>query len=359
MARLWADSFDHYDTAHVSAKYTTTVRDSIVPGVDGSLVISPGTGRCGTNSLHLRENPGGTYIVRGVQPGDNRMITGMSVKRLSGSNSLQIWGLLKSASYGLRCYMNISGGFDFVTDSGALASEVYSSPGGLFQNDISQFIEWKIDLSNDAVGTITIQVNGVQVWTTTGIETFADGVGAPPYTGFLLGGANFSSGAEAYIDDWYLLDGTGSRLNDFLGDVRVEALEPTSAGGQQQWTLGAGSSHWSAVDDGAAPDDDTTYIESNTVAQVDTNVFEDSALPTTGTVHAVQVTILAKKDQPGNRLLAAVTRQSATNYVGSNLAVNQDSYTFIEGGFDVNPATGVAWTITEVNNAEFGVKVTA
>jgi hypothetical protein len=68
--------------------------------------------------------------------------------------------------------------------------------------------------------------------------------------------------------------------------------------------------------------------------------------------------MLAKKDLPGNRLIAPVVRQGGVNYLGDDLGVNQDSYLFDHAVFQENPATSAPFTITEVNTDEWGVKVT-
>lgn len=346
MALLWADTCgDHYATADLDRVWDSIGTASVVAG-----------GRCSSNCIKC--NPGG--VLKGVNSTGTTVIFGVAVKPINDGQS-------QSDNYNgmTRLCTLYRGGTDFLgimmTASGALwglrnpslpfadTREAFLTYGGIVQWNIYQFYEVKMDL---AAGTMTVQVNGQEVWSDTGLTLTTS---PTDWTGISFG-SSFNS--TTYIDDVYIADGSGAENNDFLGDVRVEALEPTADGAVQDWTLGAGSSHWSAVDDGATPDDDTSYIESNTAGDTETNIHEDSALPTTGQIFGVQVNILAKKDQPGNRLLAAVTRQGGSNYVGDDLGVNQDEYTYIYDIFQTNPATSAQWTVTEVNDSEWGVKVT-
>lgn len=168
------------------------------------------------------------------------------------------------------------------------------------------------------------------------------------------GGSNGSP--ELRRDDFYVCDGTGSVNNDFLGDVRIQSIFPTATGNSTQWTRGGTDSgnDWSQVDD-ADPTEDTDYIYTSTTSNKDTFVF-GNLTPTTGTVKGVQHLVYARKDDAGTRQIAAVYRPSSTDYDGATQTIG-DSYTYYAEIKETSPATSSAWTISEVNGAEFGVKL--
>ena len=348
MSLLAWDSFDYDDTAHLAAYYETVEAGaSIVAG-----------GRCSTNCLRTEGTPSFRGVEKGLSTSDSTIIFTAAIKRISGTNSGVLFQVMHGGTGGLQIYLSSNGSISGrASPSAPFAPVTFTTPGGLMASNAFHHLQMKILLSN-TVGRVQIRVDGSLTDNYDSgavLNTTDNGV---TYTGVRIGGMGFTSGNLIYYDDLVIMDSLGTTCKDFLGDIRVEALEPTAAGNKQQWTLGAGSSNYSAVDDGATPDDDTTYITSSTVNQIDTNITEDSALPTSGIVHAVGMKLLAKKDQPGNRTIAPVTRISGTDYVNSDLTVNQDSYTYRPEAWEVSPATAVAWTITELNGAEFGVKLT-
>jgi hypothetical protein len=161
-----------------------------------------------------------------------------------------------------------------------------------------------------------------------------------------------------YVDDYYACDIQGSTNNDFLGDVRVQAVFPNGNGNYSQLTndLGNMTNNYTHVDE-ADPNDDTDYVESSNAGDKDTYTYQD--LPTTtGTVYGVQVMTYAKKTDSGSRTIRNLARLSGTDADnGSDIAL-PSGYTYLPSIFETKPGGG-AWTITDVNNAEFGVKVTA
>jgi hypothetical protein len=144
---------------------------------------------------------------------------------------------------------------------------------------------------------------------------------------------------------------------DFLGDVRVQALLPTGNGNSSQLVGSDGNStdNYLLVDE-VPPNEDTDYVESATVNDKDTYVF-GNLTPTTGTVFGVQIVAEARKTDAGVRSFKSVARLSATEADGPDTTLST-TYAFYMDKRDTKPGGG-SWTITNVNDAEFGVKVTA
>jgi hypothetical protein len=200
---------------------------------------------------------------------------------------------------------------------------------------------------------VQLHVNGVEELNLSGIDTVSDASGVG-LTGFSF---IASQSFEYLIDDLYALDTTGAAPNNtFLGDVRVEYLRPTANGAHQDFALVGALSHWEAVDDDATPDDDTSYIHSATVGEIDTEIYANTGLPS-GTIFGVQVDLFARKTDSGFREIRPIVRHAGADYQGDALAPSFASYVYLLHVFELNPGTAAAWTIADVNSAEYGVRI--
>ena len=164
---------------------------------------------------------------------------------------------------------------------------------------------------------------------------------------------------DYYFDDLYVCNNVGSINTDLLGDVRVASLLPSGAGALNDWSRGGTDSgaNYSQVDEGAY-NADTDYVRSNTIGATDTYVYPD--LPAAAaSVKAVVAQFVGRRDDAGARSVQAVVRQSGTNSLSPGVANMSASYTSAQLVMDVNPATGLAWNVSEVNGDEFGLRISA
>lgn len=216
------------------------------------------------------------------------------------------------------------------------------------------YLEVKATIS-DAAGVFVVRANGATVLNLSAVDTKQT---ANAFASIVYFGPNVSvtSGINLDYDDLYVLDGSGSVNNDFLGDCKVEAIYPTGAGATTAWTPSAGA-NWDAVNE-APPTGDTDYVSSATAGQTDTYAYGDLSVATSGTVKAVQATALARKDDAGSRSLALVARPGSTDRVGATQAV-ADTYAAYAQVWDVNPDTSAAWTVAQVNASSFGQRLIA
>jgi hypothetical protein len=118
--------------------------------------------------------------------------------------------------------------------------------------------------------------------------------------------------------------------------------------------LKGNTAKYTAVDDPFSHDSDTSYIASATPG--DRQTFDFPNLGTTGTVRAVQITTMARKDDAGTRTLASVVRRGTTNYDGTAVPLSA-SYIAVDYVYEQDPSTSAAWTVTNIDAGEFGVKV--
>jgi len=174
--------------------------------------------------------------------------------------------------------------------------------------------------------------------------------------GWSYGGGNQN---EAWFDDLYICNAAGTINNDRLGDVRVATLLPSGTGALAQFTRGGTDSgnNWDQVNE-ANINADTDYVFSNTVGNTDTYAYTDLPAGAVSVKGAV-AQFAARRDDAGSRTLRGIVRQGGTNYNTPATANMTASYASAQLPMDVNPATGLAWTVSDVNADEFGVQVVA
>ena len=338
MTLLTTDSFDNYTP--LGLRWTDVVNGAF------------STGRSGPSSYRSVGNgsPGG-YIERQLAGTATTIIVGCAVlQTLSPGSGISGWISLIENGVGTHVDLRFNGSNFYVTRSGALLGT-----GATFVQQSRWYsIEMKVVI-HDTTGSIELRIDGVVELNLTNIDTRSGG------TGFVdrirLGrNVNFPQ-FDAFFDDLYVCDTAGSVNNDFLGDVRVEALLPTANGNSSVLVGSDGNStdNYLLVDE-ASPNSDTDYVESSAVGDKDTYVFGNLS-PSSGTVFGVLVLPYIRKTDAGIRKMASVARVSGTEVDSADKTLST-SYAYMPDVRETKPGGG-AWTISDVNGAEFGIKVTA
>jgi hypothetical protein len=343
MALRFADGFDAYQTAAI-AKYWKTLYNS------AAVSISAGSGRNGTASLRLSSGWN-----RGVDKTIDSQATwilgiGITMSALPSATAT-IFGLYDNTT--LHCDLRLTaGGFLQITRNGTVLGTGTSA----LSAGVYYYIEFKVTIS-DTVGVAGCRINGVSELALTSQDT-RNGANATADTFRILGVTGIDAGTTINTDDFYACDGTGGGSdNDYLGDVRVEAIFPSGNGNSSQF-LGSDSNstdNYLLVDE-ATPNDDTDYVESSTVGDKDTYAY-GNLTATSGTVYGVIPMPYARKTDAGVRSIVSVARLSSTE-VDSSAATLSTSYAYLPDIRTTKPGGG-SWTVSDVNSAEFGVKVNA
>lgn len=353
MAGLFCDSFDSYQTAQITRKWTTKYQ--------APLIVTPG--RCGGQAIKF---PTISNVYKGVTP----------------------VGATPSGTAGFACYIETTlngttlfavgrtgiGGNDQFTvrydpHSGALVvyngnSELQAQTSTDAVREGEWFfleVQWTI---HNTTGAIKIHVNEVEVLSATGLDL--EYSSSPDHTWDSVGLVG-SANTIWYADDFYVLDDSGAApCNTFLGDCRVQAVYPISAGANSDWAPHGAAENWDCVDDDDAshviglPDDNATYVEGSNVGEKDTHVYSEADLAS-GTIFWVQTAIMAEKMDTGVRSIAAVMRQAGLDSVGANRNPSYLSYNDQIEVFQTNPRTGVAFVVADVrgaSRAEWGYQIT-
>ena len=349
MSVIFVESFDGVDTTTLVQKGWNTVAGS--PTVDTTTV------RTGTGSLLINAT-GGEGVLKGVPVAHEHatFILGVAVRIASLS---QEQGLLELRSdSGATSHVSLT-----VAATGALlvkrgttgGTQIAASAAGVISVNVWYYIELKATLS-DASGVVQVRVDGADAIPSTGSLDTKNAGTKTVFDSIALTRGSVGSTTNGYYDDVYLANGAGASNNDFIGDCKVRLMLPNGNGNSSQLIGSDGNStdNYLLVDD--VPGSTADFVQSGTANQKDTYAFQD--LPDgTGTVVAVQHTAYAVKSDAASRSIAFVTRHSGTDYDSSDFALPTPNPTHIEYVTETNPGTGVAWLRSEVNAAEFGVKV--
>jgi hypothetical protein len=351
MTLRFVDSFDHYQTADMTLKWTTRTATSA-----GYPLIDTTAGRYSNGCLALAgfRTGGGanqpSVLIKSLGSNDRTMYAAFGIKiasAITGTLSLSFKDgatdqvFLQIETSGLLTVQR-GGGTVLGTSAGALSV-------GTWHHVAVKFVVGDATGVSGTWGEYQVWVNGVSVLSATNVDTK---VSANSYGNALQWFINANSSLATstntqinYVDDFWADSATN------WGDQRVQVLKPSAAGASTQFTPSAGS-NYDCVNDTLL--DTTDYVESTVVGNIDTYTCED--VSSSATVSAVVVTMVANKTDAGARSIRGVLRIGGTNYTnGSDLALSATD-TVQQGIFETNPATAGAWTAAALNGAEIGIK---
>ncbi len=345
---IYLDGFDHLVSADLTKKWT-----SFYPAVLANS-IGVGQGRCGSNCLVLL---GEAALHKGLTFAGTATV-GTAGFAFNPRTSVAVRIAGPGCGFSLTphwyAWMSVDGKLNISDGDGTLRA---SSAADVLRLNNWHYLEFQW-LISATVGTIIVRVNNVEVINASGLDLAFSGAASTAWTEWLL---LCSLQGENWFDDLYVLDnvddGLTPSLTTFLGDTRVEYLRPTANGAHLDWTVTGGGTHANAVDKGSNSALTTPFIESQTVGQLDTNVYSDPTIAV-GLAFGVQVNILAQKDTSGFRTIAPVVRSGGgTDAVGASVSPPQGQSTYGIQTYGRNPNTLAAWSIAEIAADEFGVKL--
>ena len=208
------------------------------------------------------------------------------------------------------------------------------------------YLEFKVS-SAGASAACVVRIDGAEVINETGVDT-----GSAPSNLLLIGrpgGARF--------DDIVLMDGTGTRLNDFLGVTRISTLLPLGAGTKTAgWESTPDAEDYLAVDDpvAGAHDGDGSYIEAtekNTYTRFTTEFAEAAS-----SVHAVAVACTRRHNSAEDKAYIRQTVRSAGQAQNGSDELLPPTYETSRMLLEVDPNGGLDWTQQAVDGLVFGVE---
>jgi hypothetical protein len=273
------------------------------------------------------------------------------------------------------------------------------------------YIEVKVTIDPSA-GVCQLYVDGVQQISLSSQNTRVSSNSTANqlvWTG-LAGASN-----SGYMDDLYVMDPTnGGAYTTFLGDTKVVGVLPNANGTTNNFTqvsaswaastsyaLGAdivdsngnlqrctthgtsgsgshptwnatvglttndGGAVWTCIQDSplsnynfvnsGTPNDTPAWLSDASIGDIDRYLYPAA---TGSSVWGVTVKIRAEKDDVGTRLIRAAVKSGATTTDnGTDFTLTQNSFQGFSATFETDPHTSAQWSLTNLNAAEFGVKV--
>jgi len=363
---LFMDGFDHY------AYSATALKKWDSPFSNAGYVTSPFTGRFGTGGM-APNGSGNAFVSQWVGAQKTfstitptTMIIGMAIKfdeiheehpwlQIIGSNNqpqIQFWldavgGTIK-VQLADPAMMAIPDSTPipaptFIADTG------YSPPIGLWF-----YFEAKIVFSTGSSGSVDIQIDSTPIASYSGIKTANTGLYWKGWRICAL--QQFSAGFT--VDDVYMADDSTGLVTDFTGEVRVQTMSPDAEGFQNDFFPSVGTDNSDNVElprtgwiENGSP---AKYNYSGTVGAID--LYSIGNFTIAGTIFGVQANLSHRKDDVGPRRIAPMIRTASLNYVGADVPQYSD-YTYAGQIWEENPALALPWTLTDLNQAQFGIKI--
>lgn len=231
-------------------------------------------------------------------------------------------------------------------------------------NDVYHYYELQVALGGGSPITVTVsvQVDGT-VWASTitgntGINASAlfinaaemnqVGIGAP------IGGSNTGFATDVYVlnTDGTDVNGFATTLTTFLGDVSIVPTVPAADVSVAWSPFPAATSPTYPLVNEIPPDDDTTYVFSDTVSQVATYNFTPLS-GFSGTIFGAQLLLYAKVDNEGTRSISGLVHGTVVNSLYGAQAYLYDYYDYFI--FPLDSDLGSAWTQASFNAENFGI----
>lgn len=211
------------------------------------------------------------------------------------------------------------------------------------QNTIAYAHDIYIKVGTAGTGEFKFYVNNQVAGYATGLDTTFGGA-VSNFTKVRFD-ANYGLGGIFYVSEVIVADWPT------LG-ARLVTTYPNAAG---TYTEFAGGSY-TAIDDTALTSD---LLTSNTNGErMSAGFFDIAALGSGESIANVKVTSATSRDTSGPQNANIFARISGTDYNGSDQAVQLNIATTprVIQDWATSPATSSAWTVTEINGAEFGIR---
>lgn len=370
MALKGFDGFDHYNgIADMQSRSnflqwqqesyggTGSMTIAFVPGLTAA--VSPyGQAVKMTNAVSGIIN--GTTMLRAVFGARNQeAYFGVRIKGVGTG----LWMLVgDSIAPGLQFSIHVDEGnyaIECWTGNGlnSLGSLLYATPNNSWIGGVGFFLECHIKIATSGAGFVQFWVDGVSVGSAS-ITTQQTGnawfdvvdFAASPFSGL---------GSTVYLDDFYYNDTTiGAGLYPCNGPVGDSRVVTTFATGNDavQFTPLAGA-NWQEVSE-VAMDSDTSYNFDATAGHQDTFTF-GAIESTINTFYGLQVTYAVRKDDAGAHTMEGVVKISGTSHypASANAIPAGSTYTYFSDLWILSPASGLNFTLTEINGADFGYKL--
>ena len=339
MALLWVEGFEDYGTATGSNLSATILQERYTNNTAAQRLIA---GRATGYGITCYDS--GSDLYTPSLTTNSTIVVGGAWKYIGSPITNDVLRLYDGATLGVNLSYNATNGTLIIkTGSTTLGSIVTS-----VLSNVWLYLELKV-VCNSSTGSAILRVNGTTVLTLTGQNTQAGSHSYHDIVDFV-----FQASQSGAWDDIYILDGSGSVNNDFLGVQKVMCMYPTGDSGSEEWTTSSGANHYALVNE-QVEDADTTYVVNTSSPQVD--MFTHGSISGSGTINGIQVnTAVRETDGTPHSLITRVISGSTTSD-DAGQSVGVTSYVNKKRILETDPNTSAAWTPTNLSSATIGIKV--
>lgn len=343
MAFKFCDGFDHYAADGVKGQtlepYLTANGYTVRNASDATFAVAPGR-RTGAHALQF------------------------TVARNSSTNASLSWGYtLGTATY--TCFgfaMNASGSrmricrienvidIDWDATTGKI-----SVNGQLGLNPLILNAWYYFEVECD------FAAKTVKIWANNELQLTVDisSVSTPAVATIVWGQVGTAPDAGVQLlDDFYVIDGSGSRNNARLNPVEVTTRAP-SADITTEWEIVANgatpapTTHWGVVSQLEPNAANKPYLQSNTAGATDL-YRSNTALPTNNQVFAVSIIAYARKGDVDDRKIGLLVQPEGGTTSETQLSLTE-AYKYYQATFEQVPGGG-DWNQGNVEALQFGIR---
>lgn len=168
------------------------------------------------------------------------------------------------------------------------------------------------------------------------------------------------------FQDIVICDNTGSKNNDYLGSIYIEALDPSANGNELDWVLAGGAANITAALGEIATTqtvgNDDSRITSDTVGDISLVAMTDLSRITETTIIGMQVRLAGKMETVGTRDVQFFYRKTTGTpaQVGTGILDLDTTSIVAEADTQENdPNTATDWVIADINGIQLGVELDA
>lgn len=293
------------------------------------------TGRFGGQAIG-----GGSGDISRPIPSSSMVSMGAAVRVGSGTSVGLIFQMHSTSGEQLSLRKTSTGALTINRGSTVLAT----SPIDMLPSGQWAYIEFAASISN-TTGLARVAINGVQI-----PELSIDNVDTQNQSTSSVDIIRLQVGnPSADYDDLYVeIDGTSH-----IGEGRIWTGTVVSDI-SSDFTPLTGASNFAMVDE--VPVSATDYNYSDILGARD--VFHVADLNySPAEIYGVQVTMNASKDEAGIRAMKSVLISGAAEELGSQFVLALSANNWKDDFWPVNPDTGLAWTISDVNAINIGYEI--
>jgi len=308
-------------------------------------------GRVGGQALQQGNNTGNRcshYIDIGSNQASFAVGFAFKYENLAGASlafsaGTDFVALYDGSTYHIGLFLHSDGRLQVKRSTTVLAT----TAGAVITTDTWHSIEI-IGTIDDAAGAVSVYVDNVQVINISGVDTRNAGNAYINRVQLLCPDGSGSNGVSHH-DDFYVASTTTR-----IGECRIKTIRPNADTVEKDFARSAGSDNFALVNE-TVVDGDTTYVEASTSGDLDLYELGDLGVAS-ATIHCVQPIIFAKKTDVAARSLHIPIKSGGTQSDGAATAL-LTTYDHISRPMAVNPVTTAAWTLSEVDALQAGLKV--